>query len=135
MGAVENKEIVKQVFSELAKGNSQPFIERMADEFSWTITGTTKWSKTYHGKAAVISELFGALRSKLAPPITVVAERFIADEDYVVVEARGKNTTRDGIPYNNSYCYVFRLAQGKLKQMTEYLDTELVTAALGDPWS
>lgn len=135
MGAVENKEVVRQIFSELAKGNSQPFVERVADEFSWTITGTTKWSKTYGGKPAVIAELFGALRSRLAPPITVVADRFIADEDYVVVEARGQNTTRDGIPYNNTYCYVFRLAQGKLQQMTEYLDTELVTAALGDPLS
>ena len=61
------------------------------------------------------------------------AHRFIADEDYVVVEARGRNTTKDGVPYNNIYCYVFHLANGKLQEMTEYLDTELVTAALGDP--
>jgi hypothetical protein len=49
------------------------------------------------------------------------------------VEARGSNTTNAGVPYNNRYCYVFRLAEGKLQELTEYLDTELVTAALGDP--
>jgi ketosteroid isomerase-like protein len=124
---------MQHVFSELAKGNSQPFVESMADNFSWTITGTTKWSKRYAGKRAVIEELFGALRARLTPPIVVEAHRFIADGDYVAVEARGRNATKDAIPYNNSYCYVFRLADGKLLEMTEYLDTELVTAALGEP--
>jgi uncharacterized protein len=133
MRATENKKLMQHIFSELAKGNSHPFAENMADEFSWTITGTTKWSKKYDGKRAVTDELFGALRTRLVSPIVVEARRFIADEDYVVVEARGKNTTKDGVPYNNIYCYVFRLADGKLQEMTEYLDTELVTAALGAP--
>jgi len=30
---------------------------------------------------------------------------------------------------------VFRLAGGKLADVTEYMDTELVTAALGEPSS
>jgi len=131
MGAAENKEIVKQVFSELAKGNAQLFVERMAEDFRWTVTGTTKWSKTYQGKQAVIAELLGVLQTRLAPPIIIVGERFLADEDYVVVEARGKNTTRDGMPYNNAYCFVFRLAHGKLQHLTEYMDTQLVTAVFG----
>jgi hypothetical protein len=59
VGALQNKEVLSLIFSELAKGNSRPFVERMADEFSWTITGTTKWSKTYQGKSAVLADLFG----------------------------------------------------------------------------
>ncbi len=133
MTTVANKQLMQHIFSELAKGNSKPLVESMADEFSWTITGTTKWSKKYDGKQAVVKELFGALRARLAPPIITVGHRFIADDDYVVVEAQGKNTTKDGIAYANTYCYVFRLGDGKLQEMTEYLDTELVTAALGDP--
>lgn len=133
MSTAKNKELMHHIFSELSKGNSQPFVESMAAEFSWTITGTTKWSKTYNGKRAVIDELFGGLRARLIPPVLVEACNFIADEDHVVVEARGKNTTKDGVPYNNAYCFVFRLGDGKLLAMTEYLDTELVTAALGSP--
>jgi uncharacterized protein len=133
MPATENKKLLQEIFAELAKGNSRPFVENMADDFSWTITGTTQWSKKYAGKRAVIEELFGGLRATLAPPILVEAVRFIADGDYVAVEARGKNTTKAGVPYNNSYCYVFHLTGGKLRAMTEYLDTELVTKALGAP--
>ena len=104
----------------------------MADNFSWTVTGTTKWSRKYAGKQVVLSELFGRLRTKLNVPITTIAQRFIADGDYVAVQARGQNTTLDGKPYNNAYCFVFRLSDGKLQEVTEYLDTELVTSALDD---
>lgn len=133
MSAAENKQLMQHIFSELSKGNSKPFVETMADDFRWTITGATKWSKTYDGKQAVLAELFSSLRARIAGKITTTAHRFIAEDDHVVVEARGNNMTNAGIPYNNTYCYVFRLAQGKVQELTEYLDTELVTAALGDP--
>jgi uncharacterized protein len=57
--------------------------------------------------------------------------KFIAEGDHVVVEARGSNTTKLGVAYNNSYCFVFRLSENQLNEVTEYCDTELVTAALG----
>jgi ketosteroid isomerase-like protein len=78
------------------------------------------------------NELFGALAEKIER-VTTVAHRFIAEDDHVVVQARGANTTRAGAPYNNSYCFVFRIEDGKLKEVTEYMDTELATAVLGDP--
>jgi ketosteroid isomerase-like protein len=133
MGASENKQLMQQVFAELSKGNSKPFVDSMADDFRWTVTGTTKWSKTYEGKQAVLTELFGTLRSRIGDKIRTTAHRFIAEADYVVVEARGNNTTKSGIPYNNTYCFVFRIAEGELKELTEYMDTELVTAVFGGP--
>jgi uncharacterized protein len=133
MSAVENKKLMQEIFGELAKGNSKPFVESMADDFRWTLTGTTTWSRTYAGKQAVLTELFGPLRAKLGDRIMTTAHRFIADGDHVAVEARGSNRTKAGTPYNNAYCFVFRLAGGKLQEVTEYLDTALVTAALGDP--
>jgi ketosteroid isomerase-like protein len=132
MSAAENKQLMQEIFAELSKGNSRLFVESMADDFRWTVTGTTKWSRTYEGKQAVLTELFGALRSRMADKIRTTAHRFVAEGDLVVVEARGNNTTKSGKPYNNSYCFIFCIAGGKLKELTEYLDTELVTAALGD---
>lgn len=132
MSASENKKLLQHIFTELSKGNSGPFIESMDDNFRWTVTGETKWSKTYEGKQSVLTELFGELRSRIAGNITTTAHRFIAEDDFVVVEARGSNTTKAGVPYNNTYCFVFRTSGGKLQEVTEYLDTELVTAALGD---
>ena len=132
MSAADNKRLMHHIFAELANGNAQPFVDSMADDFSWTISGTTKWSKKYAGKQAVIGELLAGLQVALNPPIRLIAERFFADDDHVVVEAYGINTTKTGKPYNNRYCFVFRLANGKLQELTEYLDTELVSTAFGD---
>ena len=131
MGATENKQLVHHIFDELSQGNSEPFVGSMADDFRWTVTGTTKWSRTYEGKQSVLTELFGTLRARINGRIKTTALRMIAEGDYVVVEARGNNTTKRGVPYNNHYCFVFRLSDNQLKEVTEYFDTELVTAALG----
>lgn len=131
MSAEENKQLMQHIFSELSKGNSMPFVESLADGVRWTITGTTRWSGTYDGKQAVLTELLGPLSSMFEGRISLTAHRFIAEGDHVVVEALGSNTTKAGKAYNNTYCYVFRIADGKVEELTEYMDTELVTAAMG----
>ncbi len=130
MSTIENKQLMQHIFSELAKGNGKPFVESLADDFCWTVTGTTEWSKTYQGKQAVLTELLQPLFSQFENQYTNTAQRFIAEDDYVVVECRGKVTTKAGLPYNNAYCWVCRIAEGKLQELTEYCDTALVIAAL-----
>jgi uncharacterized protein len=133
MSAARNKQLMQRIFTELSEGESRLFVESMDDDFRWKLTGNTSWSKTYAGKQVVLTELFAPLRARIAGKIKTKALRFIAEDDFVVVQARGSNVTKAGTPYNNSYCFVFRLADGKLIEVTEYLDTELVTKALGDP--
>ena len=121
---------MRHICEELSKGNSQPLIESMDDEFRWTIIGTTEWSGTYRGKQAVLTELLQPLREQFATQYTNTAHRFIAEDDYVVVECHGDVVTKSGMPYNNTYCWVCRFGDGKLLELTEYSDTELITAAL-----
>jgi uncharacterized protein len=133
MAASENKRLMQAIFSELEQGNGRPFVEAMADDFSWTIIGTTDWSRTYRGKQAVLDELLRPLFAQFADRYTNTAHRFIAEDDRVVVECRGRVTTKSGSPYNNTYCWVCRVADGKLRELTEYLDTELMATALDPP--
>jgi len=70
MSALTNKQIIQDIFAELAKGNSRPFVETMADDFRWILAGTLKWTQTFEGKNAVLTELFGMLGSALAVSIT-----------------------------------------------------------------
>ena len=130
--STENKQLLQDVFAALAKSDSRPFVAAMAQDFRWTMHGGSKWSKTYEGKDAVVGELFAALRRKM-DRVTTIAHRFVADGEFVAVEARGANVTRAGVPYNNTYCFVFRIDGGRLAEVTEYMDSELAAAALGDP--
>ena len=130
MNAAQNKQILQEAFDELAKGNGKPFTELMADDFCWTVSGTTKWSKTYRGKRSVLQDLMKPLFALFADRYTNAAHRILVDGDYVVVECRGRVTTKTGKPYHNEYCYVIRMENGKMRELKEYLDTQLVANAL-----
>jgi hypothetical protein len=133
MTAAQNKQLLQNVFAETAKGNGRPFVQALADEVSWTIIGSTAWSKTYRGKQAVLDELLGPLNAQLADGNRITAHRLIAEDDCVVVEARGHNVTKAGDPYQNSYCWIFRLVDGQVVELTEYADTALIDAVLQPP--
>ena len=133
MDAAENKRILQQVFTGLAEGDPRPLVQALAEDFCWVITGNTKWSRRYEGKQTVLDELFARLRERIVGRIKTRAHRFIAEDDSVVVLARGDNLTVAGKRYDNDYCYVCRLRDGKLIELIEYFDTELVREALGDP--
>jgi ketosteroid isomerase-like protein len=43
---------------------------------------------------------------------------------------RGEARTTSGRPYDNQYCHVFKLQEGQILEVTEYLDTQLVNDVL-----
>lgn len=63
----------------------------------------------------------------------MVATRLVAEGELVVVEAHGRNITKAGEAYNNMYCFVFRLADGQIREVTEYMDTAVVNRVLPPP--
>lgn len=126
----DNRARIQHAFDELSTGNSRALIELFADDVTWKVMGHTPWSRTYRGKAAVLADLLRPLGARLSTRYQASAERIIADGDYVVVEARGQATTQHGLPYNNEYCFIYRFENDRVKEVTEYLDTELVTKAL-----
>ena len=131
MGAAENKQFISNMFIELSKGNAEAFLGSIADDVRYTIIGTTKYSGTFNGKQELISKLLGPLTAQLEGGITVTPDNLIADGDYVAMQAHGKAQSKNGRSYNNTYCHVFRIVNGKVHEVTEYLDTELVTSAFG----
>lgn len=133
MSSAANKQLLEHIYAELAQGNSRPFIDAMAEDFSWTIKGHTAWSRTFRGKQAVREELLKPLFANFADRYTASVRRIIAEDEHVVVEVQGRVTTKAGKPYHNEYCMVYRVADGQLRELTEYLDTELVTAVLDPP--
>jgi ketosteroid isomerase-like protein len=129
-----HKQQLQAAFEAMAGGNTRPFGALMAEDFSWTIPGQSPWSRTWTGLKAVREELFGPLFARFADTYTNRALRFIAEDDIVVVECRGKVTTRSGQRYDNTYCYVCEFAvDGLMHRLTEYMDTELAAKVLGAP--
>ena len=129
----QNKRVIEHIYAELSRGNSRPFVDALADDVRWIMIGRTAWSGVYEGKEAVLKTLLAPLRAQFDGQYIARAERLIAEDDLVVAEVRGRVATKRGQRYDNTYCFIFRLADGKIREMTEYLDTALVDAALTPP--
>ena len=136
MSAAANKKLMQEIFA--AAENPDPavrdralFVASLADDAKWVVTGQYSWSRTFTGKQSILDDLHGHVRSRLVERARTIAHRFIADGDHVVVEAKGDNVTKAGVRCDNDYCLVFRLENGKIKEVREYCDSVLTEKALG----
>jgi ketosteroid isomerase-like protein len=130
MSITENKELVLGFFADIGKGNIQGALDRMAEDLRFTLIGTTRFSGVCKSRKEFVDRIMAPLGAQLEGPLTITADNLIAEGEFVVVQSHGRSTTRKGVAYDNTYCQVFRIADGRIREATEYLDTELITRAL-----
>ena len=131
MSAEANKDIVRSFYEAGNRGDFDACFDMVADDVTWTNIGTTALSGTYAGKAELMEKLLGPLFGQLEAGISSTIDALIAEDDWVVALTSGTATTKDGRPYNNSYCQVIRLRDGKFAEVKEYFDTALAASVFG----
>lgn len=122
---ITNKELLKKISEEFAKGNMEFVGAYLADSIKWNILG----NDTIVGREQVL-EVSKMLQLQSFPKITI--KNIVSEGEFVVVESTGEAKTRNGKPYNQTYCEVFRFDNEKLQEITTYLDTALSKEALKD---
>lgn len=129
MGTSENKALVRKAYEGFSL-TSNVFMDCLSEDATWTFFGNHRFAGTFNGKQDI--------QDRLLTPIVDVVESFkfhvdnlIAEGDQVVVEGRGEAPTKDGRAYNNTYCIVVTVRNGKISQIREHLDTELITSIFG----
>lgn len=128
----QNKEIVRRAIAAISRGDLDGFMGDAADDVTLQVMGTV--FPPIHGKPKVLKGLRNALAARLenGVAIAMTIENLLADGEYVAEQSHGKARTKDGKDYNNTYCRVWRITNGKIAMMQEYLDTELVRQCLMD---
>jgi ketosteroid isomerase-like protein len=118
--------LVTELFAAYERGDSEPLFERVADDVRWTVMGTHPLAGEYRSKAEFRAATYGRLHHVLDGPITCTVTRILADGEMAVVEWRGRATSVDGRPFNNVYCWVLRVVEGRIIEVTAYVDSALV---------
>lgn len=117
----------------LGDGSRTPLFDLMSDDVCWSWMGVESWSRTFEGKEGVIGDLFGGVDETIAGQQGVEILAVIADDERVVVEFNGFNTSPDGRRYDNRYCWVTTFQSGQLTELHEYMDTKLVSDVFDPP--
>lgn len=131
MRVTPNKQLVRDAFEAMGRSDIRPLYELMTADFAWAIEGQTRFARRFEGKEKVKRQLLDPLFDAFATPYRFTIDEIIAEGDRVVVLGRGEVKTKAGLDYNNSYCFVLRMEDGRLVELREYLDTALVERVFG----
>lgn len=131
MNAADNKALMQRIYSGIAEYDNTLFLQHLADDAVWIVTGQYSWSHAFRGREAILGNLLGYVSTRMQGRRRVVAYNYLADGDQVVIETKGDNVTVDGARYDNDYCMVFRLRDGMMVEIKEYCDSTLTETVLG----
>jgi ketosteroid isomerase-like protein len=128
-----NRETIRVAFEAWQDG-TRPITDVFAPTMTWRIEGHSAASREYASTQQFVDEVlapFGA-RFTGGQPFRPVAIRGVyADGDTVIVLWDGHGVANDGQPYENSYAWFMRLAQGKVVDGTAFYDS----ISFNDLWS
>ncbi|MBT8047840.1 MAG: nuclear transport factor 2 family protein [Xanthomonadales bacterium] len=131
VSTTRNKEIVHKFFKASNNGDLDSSFDLVSEEIKWVNVGTTALSGTYQGKEELIRNLLEPLFGRLKAGIFMHINQLVAEGEHVVAQMSGIAETLDGRPYNNTYCWIIRVRDGKIVEVKEFADTELITSAFG----
>ena len=101
----DNKALVQASFDRWHAGTGSPF-ELLVPEVDWTIVGSSPLSKTY-SRQAFLDEVIHPFNARMATPLVPTVRGLYGDGDMVIILFDAAATTRDRLPYRNTYTWYF----------------------------
>ena len=121
-----DQQTVRNVFAGLEHGDGDAFFSHVADDVDWTVMGTHPLAGHYPSKAAFKAATFSKLGKVLPGGAQLrVTHAFVAG-DTAVVELVSAATARNGMRFDNHYCWVVRFDRERIVEVRAYLDSALV---------
>jgi ketosteroid isomerase-like protein len=129
MNAEDNKRAAMATWKAFASRNPVEIAAMFTDDAEWfappgnATAMALNATKHVMGKADIVQFIafdFGKLFTR---DVELDFKGFYGDGDIVVVEHRLRATLPNGAPYDNDYCFVLEMENGRIRRMREYMDT------------
>jgi len=125
---------VEAFYAALTKGNRDAVRGLLSDDCVWVPPASAPFG-TMKGGAEIAAELGGRVVKRtfdISKPFNLEVRRILADGDTAVVQQRLTATAKEtGKDYDNQYCWVYTVNDGKIVHMEEYADTLLASRIMG----
>ena len=117
---------VREVFKNLESGHGKGFFDHVSDDVNWVVEGTHPLAGHYHSKAEFLAHTFDKLGKVLPQGTELYVEHVLVSGDWAVVELRSDATAKNGLRFDNRYCWICRFVNGTIVEVRAYLDSVLV---------
>ena len=123
---------VREIFKGLENGDGAAFFEQVADDVDWTVMGTHPLAGHYHSKKDFIAGTFAKLGQVLPQGAQLQVEHLMVKDDEAVVELHSFATAKNGMRFDNRYCWVVYFHDGIIRRVRAYLDSAMVAQLFAD---
>ncbi|MBW2114769.1 MAG: nuclear transport factor 2 family protein [Deltaproteobacteria bacterium] len=133
MKAEENRKTIERYYRCLAEGDAETFASLHTEDVVFNLIGNTPVSGRFLGRAACFSEVAARVVRALVPGRFRFAKKWrimAVEENCVVGIMQGGGTAKNGLEYEQTYCQVFTMHDGKIAELHEFFDTALAEEAL-----
>jgi hypothetical protein len=117
---------VREIFKGLEAGDGAAFFENVADNVDWIVEGTHPLAGHYRSKKAFIEGTFAKLDQVLLQGAQLQTEHLLVKDDEAVVELHSLATAKNGMRFDNRYCWVVYFRDGVIVRVRAYLDSAMV---------
>jgi hypothetical protein len=117
---------VREIFKGLENGDGAAFFEHVADNVDWIVEGTHPLAGHYVSKKAFVEGTFAKLSQVLPNGAQLHVEDLIVKGDEAVVELHSLATAKNGMRFDNRYCWVVYFRDGVIVRVRAYLDSAMV---------
>lgn len=117
---------VREIFKGLESGDGSIFFKHVAEDVDWFVMGTHPLAGHYFSKKAFIDGTFAKLAKVLPQGAELHTEHVIVQGDQAVVELHSLATAKNGMRFDNRYCWVVYFQDGVIVRVRAYLDSAMV---------
>src|SRR6204780_3349212 len=120
-------DLFRNVFKGLENGAGAAVFQQVAGDVDWIVMGTHPLAGHYRSKKAFIAGTFDKLAQVLPQGAQLQVEYLIVKDDQAVVELHSLATAKNGMRFDNRYCWVVYFQSGVIVRIRAYLDSAMVT--------
>ncbi len=117
---------VRTIFAGLASGESEKFFEHVDENVHWRVMGTHSLAGEYKSKKEFREATFARLGKLFPQGLRLYTRGVLILGNRAAVELYANATSKDGVLFDNEYCWVCRFDADRIVEVRAYLDSALV---------
>jgi uncharacterized protein len=117
---------VREIFKGLENGDGAAFFEHVDHNVDRIVEGTHPLAGHYRSKKAFIEGTFAKLSQVLPNGAQLHVEDSIVKDGEAIVELHSLATAKNGMRFDNRYCWVVYFREGFIVRVRAYLDSTMV---------
>ena len=117
---------VREIFKGLENGDGATFFERVSDDVDWIVMGTHPLAGHYRSKKAFTEGTFAKLSQVLPQGAQLHVADLLVKDDVAVVELHSLAIAKNGMRFDNRYCWIVYFRNGVIVRVRAYLDSAMV---------